>query len=45
MQTSKDAFLDYLFYSPYVYATTTKVKGFHFTPLGNYLLQDVYKTS
>ncbi|AMM21655.1 hypothetical protein AX769_17775 [Frondihabitans sp. PAMC 28766] len=44
-QTSKDAFLDYLFYSPYVYATTTKVKGFHVTPLGNYLLQDVYKTS
>jgi peptide/nickel transport system substrate-binding protein len=43
-QTSKDAFLDYLFYSPYVYATTSKVKGFHVTPLGNYLLQDVYKT-
>jgi peptide/nickel transport system substrate-binding protein len=43
-QTSKDAFLAYLYYSPYVYATTDKVQGFHVTPLGNYLLQDVYKT-
>ncbi len=44
VQTSKDAFLAYLYYSPYVYATTTKVQGFHVTPLGNYLLQDVSKT-
>ncbi len=43
-QTSADAFLAYLYYSPYVYATTDKVQGFHVTPLGNYLLQDVYKT-
>ncbi|GAA4264616.1 ABC transporter substrate-binding protein [Frondihabitans peucedani] len=43
-QTSKDAFLAYLYYSPYVYATTDKVQGFHVTPLGNYLLQDVSKT-
>ncbi len=43
-QTGKDAFLAYLYYSPYVYATTDKVKGFHVTPLGNYLLQDTYKT-
>jgi len=43
-QTSKDAFLAYLYYSPYVYATTDKVMDFHVTPLGNYLLQDVYKT-
>ena len=43
-QTSKDAFLSYLYYSPYVYASTSNVNGFHVTPLGNYLLQDVYKT-
>lgn len=43
--TSKDAFLAYLFYSPYVYASTDKVEGFHVTPLGNYQLEDVYKTS
>jgi len=43
-QTSQDAFLAYLYYSPYVYATTDAVKGFHVTPLGNYLLQDVSKT-
>jgi peptide/nickel transport system substrate-binding protein len=44
-QTSQDAFLAYLFYSPYVFASTSKVQGFHVTPLGNYQLEDVYKTS
>lgn len=43
-QASKDAFLDYLFYSPYVFASTTSVHGFHVTPLGNYQLENVYKT-
>lgn len=43
-QTSQDAFLAYLYYSPYVYATTDKVNGFSVTPLGTYPLQDVYKT-
>ncbi len=43
-QAAADAFLAYLYYSPYVYATTDKVVDFHVTPLGNYLLQDVYKT-
>ena len=43
-QTSKDAFLAYLFYSPYVFASTNKVHGFHVTPLGNYQLANVYKT-
>lgn len=43
-QTGDDAFLAYLYYSPYVYATTTKVQGFHVTPLGNYQLEDVSKT-
>ncbi len=42
--TSKDAFLAYLFYSPYVFASTDKIHGFHVTPLGNYQLEDVYKT-
>jgi peptide/nickel transport system substrate-binding protein len=43
-KTSEDAFLAYLYYSPYVYASTDKVQGFSVTPLGGYLLQDVYKT-
>jgi peptide/nickel transport system substrate-binding protein len=43
--TSQDAFLAYLFYSPYVFASTDKVQGFHVTPLGNYQLEEVYKTS
>jgi peptide/nickel transport system substrate-binding protein len=42
--TSKDAFLAYLFYSPYVFASTSQVHGFWVTPLGNYQLADVYKT-
>jgi peptide/nickel transport system substrate-binding protein len=41
-QTSKDAFLAYLFYSPYVFASATSVQGFHVTPLGNYQLETVY---
>lgn len=44
-QLSEDAFLAYLFYSPYVYATTDKIEGFHVTPLGNYHLEDVTKAS
>jgi peptide/nickel transport system substrate-binding protein len=44
-QTSKDAFLAYLFYPPYAYATTDKVHGFFVTPLGNFHLEDVYKSS
>lgn len=43
-QTGDDAFLAYLYYSPYVFATTDKVQGFHVTPLGNYQLEDVSKT-
>jgi len=44
-QTSKDAFLAYLFYPPYLYATTNNVHGFFVTPLGNFHLEDVYKSS
>jgi len=42
-KTGDDAFLAYLYYSPYVFATTDKVSGFTVTPLGNYHLEDVHK--
>ncbi|WP_111719048.1 ABC transporter substrate-binding protein [Homoserinimonas sp. OAct 916] len=42
--TGEDAFLTYLYYSPYAYASTDKVQGFHVTPLGNYHVEDIYKT-
>jgi peptide/nickel transport system substrate-binding protein len=42
--TSQDAFIAYLFYSPYSYVATDQVKGFYVTPLGNYQLANVYKT-
>lgn len=42
--TGQDAFLAYTYYSPYAYAATDKVKGFHVTPLGNYHVEDIYKT-
>ncbi len=38
-----DAFLTYLYYSPYAYASTDLVKGFAVTPLGNYHTEDIYK--
>ena len=37
----QDAFLDCLYYSPYAYATTDKVQGFHVTPLGNYHTENI----
>ena len=43
--TSQDAFLAYLYYPPYAYATSDNVHGFFVTPLGNFHLEDVYKTS
>jgi peptide/nickel transport system substrate-binding protein len=43
-QVSEDAFLAYLYYSPYVFATTDEIDGFHVTPLGNYHLEDVTKS-
>ncbi|WP_345763542.1 ABC transporter substrate-binding protein [Diaminobutyricibacter sp. McL0608] len=42
--TGDDAFLAYTYYSPYAYATTDKVKGFHVTPLGNYHVEDITKS-
>lgn len=40
----EDAFLAYLYYSPYAYASTDKVNGFEVTPLGNYHTENIYKT-
>lgn len=40
-----DAFLAPLYYSPYAYASSTKVNGFYVTPLGNYHLEDVWKSA
>jgi peptide/nickel transport system substrate-binding protein len=37
-----DAFMAFLYYSPYAYATTSKVHGFFVTPLGNYHMEDVW---
>jgi peptide/nickel transport system substrate-binding protein len=37
-----DAFLGFLYYSPYRWATTDKVHGFFVQPLGNYHLEDVW---
>ncbi len=39
---AKDAFMAYLYYSPYPYATTSKVHGFYVTPLGNMHMEDVW---
>jgi peptide/nickel transport system substrate-binding protein len=43
--TSQDAFLAYLYYVPFAYATTDNVHGFYVTPLGNFHLENVYLTS
>jgi peptide/nickel transport system substrate-binding protein len=40
--SAKDAFMAFLYYSPYPYVTTTNVHGFFVTPLGNYHMQDVW---
>jgi peptide/nickel transport system substrate-binding protein len=39
---AKDAFMAFLYYSPYPYATSTKVHGFYVTPLGNYQMQNAW---
>ena len=43
-KTADDAWAAYLYYSPYAYASTDKVKGFYVTPLGNYPLEGVSKS-
>jgi peptide/nickel transport system substrate-binding protein len=39
---AQDAFLAFLYYSPFRYATTDKVHGFFVYPLGNYHLENVW---
>jgi peptide/nickel transport system substrate-binding protein len=39
---AQDAFMAFLYYSPYAYATTSNVHGFFVTPLGNYHLENTY---
>jgi peptide/nickel transport system substrate-binding protein len=41
-QSASDAFMAFLYYSPYAYATTSSVHGFGVTPLGNYHLENVW---
>ncbi|HWC78534.1 MAG TPA: ABC transporter substrate-binding protein [Pseudonocardiaceae bacterium] len=41
-QSASDAFMAFLYYSPYAYATTSSVHGFSVTPLGNYHLENVW---
>ena len=40
-QAAEDAFLAFLYYSPFSYSTSTKVQGFQVYPTGNYHLEDV----
>jgi peptide/nickel transport system substrate-binding protein len=40
-QAAKDAFLGFLYYSPFSYSYSTKVSGFQVYPTGNYHLEDV----
>jgi peptide/nickel transport system substrate-binding protein len=40
--SAQDAFMAFLYYSPYAYATTSNVHGFFVTPLGNYHLENVW---
>jgi peptide/nickel transport system substrate-binding protein len=39
---AQDAFMAFLYYSPYPYVTTSNVHGFYVTPLGNYHMQNVW---
>ncbi|MDA8323880.1 MAG: ABC transporter substrate-binding protein [Actinomycetota bacterium] len=41
-QSARDAFMAFLYYSPYPYATTSNVHGFFVTPLGNFHLENVW---
>jgi peptide/nickel transport system substrate-binding protein len=41
-QSAKDAFMAFLYYSPYPYATTTNAHGFFVTPLGNMHMENVW---
>jgi peptide/nickel transport system substrate-binding protein len=39
---ANDAFLNFLYYSPFRYATSSKLHGFYVYPLGNYHLEDAW---
>jgi len=39
---AQDAFMGFLYYSPFRYAYSSKVHGFFVYPLGNYHLEDVW---
>jgi peptide/nickel transport system substrate-binding protein len=39
---ANDAFMAFLYYSPYPYATTSNVHGFYVTPLGNMHMENVW---
>ena len=41
-QSAKDAFMAFLYYSPYPYATTSNTHGFFVTPLGNMHMENVW---
>jgi peptide/nickel transport system substrate-binding protein len=41
-QAAQDAFMGFLFYSPYAYATTAKTHGLLVYPTGNYHVEDVW---
>jgi peptide/nickel transport system substrate-binding protein len=44
-QAARDAFMAFLYYSPYAYAQSANVHGFDVTPLGNYHMEDVWLSS
>jgi len=40
--SASDAFMAFLYNSPYAYATSSSVHGFYVTPLGNYHMENVW---
>jgi peptide/nickel transport system substrate-binding protein len=45
VQVANDAIMAYLYYSPFVYAYSSKVHGLHIYPTGNYHLENVWLSS
>ena len=41
-QSAEDAFMGFLYYSPFRYAYSSRVNGFLVTPLGNYHMENVW---
>jgi peptide/nickel transport system substrate-binding protein len=42
---ASDAFMAFLYYSPYQYVESSNTHGFYVTPLGNYHMEDVWLSS